>query len=439
LNRFLPFLRWRAQWRDPLTIKADLLAGLTGAVVVLPQAVAYATLAGMPIQYGLYAAMVPCFIAALFGSSRLMVTGPANAISLTTAYLISPLAQPFTPAYVDLVLVLCLLVGLLQLLLGLIRFGRWIDKVPHSVVVGFTAGVALLIINSQIPVLTGIDAARGASILTTVRALVAQAGAIDWVSVGLGLFTLLVIVAWAPWNRRVPSMLVGVVLGSFVAWLAQHWWPQAAAVPMVPPLPSALPAFQVPGLSVETMRALFSATLVMTLLGLTEASAIAKSLALRGGERVDGNQEFIGQGLANIAGSFFSAYPSSGSFNRSGVNIASGARTPLAAASAALWLVAILALVKPLASYLALPVIAGLLLVVAWRLIDFDGIRHIWGTSWRSDWGERAVLTVTGLATVAISLEWAILLGLLTAFLVSRSRSDEADDEDDEGEPPASL
>jgi SulP family sulfate permease len=165
---------------------------------------------------------------------------------------------------------------------------------------------------------------------------------------------------------------------------------------------------------------MFSATLVMTLLGLTEASAIAKSLALRRGERVDGNQEFIGQGLANIAGSFFSAYPSSGSFNRSGVNIASGARTPLAAASAAVWLVAILALVKPLASYLALPVIAGLLLVVAWRLIDFGGIRRIWGRSWRHDWGERAVLLVTGLATIAISLEWAILLGLLTAFLAAR-------------------
>jgi SulP family sulfate permease len=420
LNRFFPFLRWRNQWRNPAIVGADLMAGLTGAVVVLPQAVAYATLAGMPAQYGLYAAMVPCLVAALFGSSRLMVTGPANAISLTTAYLISPLAEPFSAPYVDLVLVLCFLVGLLQLLLGIARLGRWIDKVPHSVVVGFTAGVALLIINSQIPVLTGITVPRGASILATLVELVRQTGAIHWFSVGLGLLTLLVIVAWGPWNRWVPSMLVGVVIGSFVAWLAHRWWPALGAVPLVPPLPSALPAFQVPGLSVENLRALFSATLVMTLLGLTEASAIARSLALRGGEQIDGNQEFIGQGLANIAGSFFSAYPSSGSFNRSGVNIASGARTPLAAASAALWLVAILALIKPLAGYLALPVIAGLLLVVAWRLIDFAGIRHLWGRSWRSDWGERSILLVTGIATIAVSLEWAILMGLLTAFLVSR-------------------
>lgn len=421
MNRFLPFLRWRSQWRDPDTIRADLLAGLTGAVVVLPQAVAYATLAGMPIQYGLYAAMVPCFIAALFGSSRQMVTGPANAISLTTAYLISPLAQPFTDSYVELVLALCLLMGLLQLLLGLARFGTWIEKVPHSVVVGFTAGVALLIINSQVPVLTGLDIARGASILATLQALASQFRSIDWISAGLGILTLLVIVAWGPWNRRVPSMLVGVVAGSLVAWLLQNWWPGQVAVELVPPLPSALPAFRVPVLDVDTIRALFAATLVMTLLGLTEASAIARSLALRTREKIDGNQEFIGQGLANIAGSFFSAYPTSGSFNRSGVNIASGARTPLAAASAAVWLVAILALVKPLAGYLAMPVIAGLLLVVAWRLIDFDGIRHIWGKSWAADWGERAILLVTAIATLSISLEWAILLGLLTAFLVSRA------------------
>jgi len=224
----------------------------------------------------------------------------------------------------------------------------------------------------------------------------------------------------ALWNR---AELFDQRLGSLAAWLVQAWWPGATAVQRVPPLPSALPGFQVPALTVETMRLLFSATLVMTLLGLTEASAIAKSLALRRGERVDGNQEFIGQGLANIAGSFFSAYPSSGSFNRSGVNIASGARTPLAAASAAVWLVAILALVKPLASYLALAAIAGLLLVVAWRLIDFGGIRRIWGRGWRANWGERAILLVTGIATLAISLEWAILLGLLTAYLVSRSRS----------------
>ena len=157
----LPFLRWRDDWREPGTLRADLLAGLTGAVVVLPQGVAFATLAGMPPQYGLYAAMVPCIVAALFGSSRLMVTGPANAISLTTMALIAPLAAVGSPQYVTLVLTLSFLVGALQLLLGLARAGSLVDKVPHSVVVGFTAGAAVLIANSQLGPLLGLALPRG--------------------------------------------------------------------------------------------------------------------------------------------------------------------------------------------------------------------------------------------------------------------------------------
>jgi len=146
----LPFMRWVPEWRQPGTVRADLLAGLTGAVVVLPQAMAFATLAGLPPQYGLYAAMLPCIVAALFGSSRLMVTGPANAISLTTMALIAPLAAVGSPDYVRLVLTLTFLVGAMQLLLGLARVGAVVDKVPHSVIVGFTAGAAVLIVNSQL-------------------------------------------------------------------------------------------------------------------------------------------------------------------------------------------------------------------------------------------------------------------------------------------------
>ncbi|MGE0803374.1 MAG: SulP family inorganic anion transporter [Lautropia sp.] len=424
LDALLPILRWRAEWRQPGAIRADLLAGLTGAVVVLPQGVAFATLAGMPPQYGLYAAMVPCIVAALFGSSRVMVTGPANAISLTTAQLITPLAAPFGAAYVGLVLALSFLVGVMQLLLGLGRVGRWIDKVPHSVIVGFTTGVALLIINAQLPVLTGVEVPRGASIPATLAAIWRAGAAIDWLAVGLGAFTVAVIIGWERINRTIPAMLIGVVAGSLLAWAITRGWPAAGAIATVPPLPSALPAFAVPPLSLDHVRALFAATLVMTLLALTEASAISRSLALRRGETVDGNQEFIGQGLANIAGSFFSSYPASGSFNRSGVNLASGARTPLSAISAAVWLVLILVLVKPLATYLALPVIAGLLLVVAWRLIDFADLRKLWAGP-GGDRGERVTLVVTGIATIAISLEWAILLGLVTAFLVGRRKSTE--------------
>ena len=410
----LPILRWRDEWRQPGALRADLLAGLTGAVVVLPQGVAFATLAGMPPQYGLYAAMVPCIVAALFGSSRLMVTGPANAISLTTMALIAPLAAVGSERYVELVLTLTFLVGALQLLLGLARAGSIVDKVPHSVVVGFTAGAAVLIANSQLGPLLGLALPRGQPVFDNVAAAVAGLGQTQPLALLAGASTVLFAVLARPWNRIVPAMLVAVVGGTLVSLAAAAAWPQAPRLSTVSALPGALPPLSWPDLSLDTVRALFGATLVMTLLALTEAAAIARSVARARGDTLDGNQEFIGQGLANLAGSFFSAYPASGSFNRSGVNVASGARSPLSAVAAALFLVLLLAFVGPLAKYLPLAVISGLLMVVAWGLIDRREIAHLWHQGAQ----ERVPMAVTLVATVTLSLEWAILLGITSALLV---------------------
>jgi SulP family sulfate permease len=187
-------------------------------------------------------------------------------------------------------------------------------------------------------------------------------------------------------------------------------------LPTVEALPGALPPLSLPELSLDTVRALFGATMVMTLLALTEAVAIARALAPRYGDKLDGNQEFIGQGLANLTGSFFSAYPVSGSFNRSGVNAVSGARTPFAAIFAALFLIAILFFVAPLVRYLPFAVIAALLFLVAWGLIDFREIRRIWDEEPRERWP----LLATFIATVTLSLEWAILLGITVALLAHR-------------------
>ena len=412
----LPFLRWKFDWQQPGVVRADLLAGLTGAVVVLPQGVAFATLAGMPPQYGLYAAMVPCIVAALFGSSRLMVTGPANAISLTTMALIAPLAVVGSPQYVSLVLTLTFLVGAMQLLLGLARVGGLVDKVPHSVVVGFTAGAAVLIINSQIGTALGLPLQRGMSVWSNLQAAVAQIGAVQWPPLIAAVATMVLAVVAKPFNRWVPAMLTAVVGGTLVSMAVAALVPAWPVLKTVQALPSALPPLSWPDLSLDTVRALFGATLVMTLLALTEAVAIAKAVARRNQDTLDGNQEFIGQGLANLAGSFFSSYPASGSFNRSGVNAESGARTPLAAASAAVFLVLILLAVSPLASYLPLAVIAGLLFIVAWGLIDRREIVHLWHTGWV----ERVPLVVTFVATVTLSLEWAILLGIVSALVARR-------------------
>lgn len=412
----LPILRWAPEWREAGTLRADVLAGLTSAVVVLPQGLAFATLAGLPPHHGLYAAMLPCLVAALFGSSRLMVTGPANAISLTTMALIAPLAAVGSTQYVGYVLALSLLVGVMQVLLGLARAGALVDKVPHAVVVGFTAGAGILIMNSQLGTVLGLALPRGLSVADNLLLAWQQREQFQPAALVVALTTIGVSLAAQPINRWVPAMLVALVAGALAALALQHGVPQWPALAVVPALPGAWPPFTPPQLDLDTLRLLFGATLVMTLLALTEASAIARSMARRRGDALDGNQEFVAQGLANITGAFFSAMPSSGSFNRSALNAEAGARTPLAAASAAVFLLIILAAVAPMARWLPLVVVAALLFVVAVRLINVPEIKH----HWHEGWADRVPLVVTLVATITLSLEWAILLGIASAFIAQR-------------------
>lgn len=393
-------------------MRADVLAGLTGAIVVLPQGVAFATLAGMPPQYGLYSAMVPCLIAALFGSSRLMVTGPANAISLMTMSLIVPLAVEGSAKYVSLVLTLTFMVGVIQLLLGLIRAGKFVDIVPHSVVVGFTVGAAVLIMNSQLASALGIEHTRGLSIIANLQSLASRLGSTSLTALVTCIATALACILWLPWNRTIPALLIGVVAGSLIGHFALTIPFLGGELKMVAPIPSGWPPLSSPDLSVATLTSLALPALTMTLIALTEAMAIARAVAMKYHDKLDGNQEMLGQGMANLAGAFFSAYPSSGSFNRSGVNVQSGARTPVSAICAAVFLVIILMMVSPYVTLLPLAVVSGLLFLVAWGLIDVAEIRRIW----QREPEQRVPLLVTGIATVTVSLEWAIILGIASAF-----------------------
>ena len=417
MRQLLPFLTWWPLLRDRVVVRADILAGLTGAIVVLPQGVAFATLAGMPPAYGLYSAMVPCVIAAFFGSSRVMVTGPANAISLTVLAIMAPLAQPESARYVELVITLAFMVGVWQLLLALARAGRLIDYVSHTVIVGFTAGAAVLIVNSQIRNFFGVEITRGASVLQTGIDFAAHIAQVQGVTMTIGCMTLLAALLWQPFNRRVPAMLVAVIVGSLVAVFAR-WVDPTLIIKTVDALPGALPPLSAPDLSLDTLKALLIPSIAMTLLALAEAVSIAQALAKRRNEKLDGNQEFLGQGLANIIGSLFSAYPASGSFNRSGVNVAAGAVTPFSAIMASVFLVAILFFVAPLAQFLPLAAVAAILFLVAWNLIDRREIRYL-----LSDKFERVTLITTFVATLAIPLEWAILFGVAVSLLVKRLRS----------------
>jgi SulP family sulfate permease len=411
-ERALPMRQW---WPmvDRTTLRADAIAALTGAMVVLPQAVAFATIAGLPPEYGLYAAMVPAIVAALFGSSWHLVSGPTTAISIVVYASISPLAEPGTPAFIGLVLTMTLLTGIIQLAMGVARLGTLVNFISHTVILGFTAGAALLIAGSQVKNFFGLDIPREAKFHEVLIELGGHVLDIEpWV-LTVSVTTLVVGIVAKRLAPRLPYMIFAMVAGSVVAFVIDQQVPEEQhVIRTVGALPASLPPFSLPDLSLQAIGSTIFPAMVVSLLALTEAVAISRSVALKSGQRVDANQEFVGQGLSNIAGSLFSGYTSSGSFNRTGVNYSAGARTPLAAAFSAVFLLLILLLVAPLAAYLPVPSMAAILFIVAWGLIDWHHILPIVRRHPR----ERIIFLVTFVGTL-IDLEKGIFAGVLVSLV----------------------
>ncbi len=399
------------------TLRADLMAGLTGAVVVLPQGVAFATIAGMPPEYGLYAGIVPAIIAALFGSSWHLVSGPTTAASIVLFSILSTFAEPGSAPYVQLAFTLTFMVGLMELALGISRLGALVNFISHSVVIGFTAGAAILIATNQVKNFFGLPIPRGSSFATTWHTLITQIGDVDPYITSIAVLTLALGILTRRFFPRWPYMIVAMIGASLLALMLRKLGVES--ISSVGALPSALPPLSAPTLTMETFQQLAQGAVAVTLLALTEAVSIARALAVRSGQHLDGNQEFIGQGLSNIVGSFFSGYVATGSFNRSGLNYTAGAKTPVAAISAGVLLAIMVVLVAPLAAYLPNAAMAGVLFLVAWGLIDFHHIRQIIRTSR----AESAILITTFTATLTLELEEAIVIGVILSLVIYLSRT----------------
>ncbi|MBM9615609.1 SulP family inorganic anion transporter [Desulfobulbus rhabdoformis] len=418
-DTLFPFLKWKGQVTRT-TMRADLLAGLTGAIVALPQGVAFATIAGMPPEYGLYTGMIPAIIAALYGSSWLLVSGPTTAASVVLYSALSVHAPPGTPEYVQLALTLTMMVGLVQFVMGLARFGALVNFISHSVVVGFTAGAALLIATSQLKHLLGLIIPRTHHFHETIHALLLNIEGLNPYTFAVGCVTIIAGITCTRLCPKFPSMIASMLFGSFFALLLQ-WLLGAETVQIatVGALPATLPPLSAPHFTLDIFRKLAPVALATTLFALTEAVSIARSLADRTGQNLDGNQEFIGQGLSNIVGSFFSGYVATGSFNRSGLNYQAGAKTPMAAIFGGSILILLGLLVAPLTAYLPNAVMSGILLVVAWSLFDLPHILKIYRTSF----SEAVILTVTFVGTLVLALEFAILLGIMLSLLIYLNRT----------------
>ena len=418
-SRALAIFRW---WPNVnrRTLRSDLIAGLTGAIVVLPQGVAFATIAGLPPQYGLYSAMIPAVVAALFGSSWHLVSGPTTAISIVVYSVVRPLADPGTPHYIELVLTLTFMVGVIQLIMGLARMGTLVNFISHTVVIGFTAGAAILIATKQVRDFFGIDVPRGSTFYQTLVALFSQIQDINAYVTSVAVITLGTGLLFKRFYPRFPPMIAAMLVGSVVGLILNTLFGvDHTHIKTVGALPRALPPLSYPVLTAQSIRQVGGSALAITMLALTEAVSIARAIAVRSDQRIDGNREFIGQGLANVIGSFFSSYASSGSFNRSGLNYEAGAKTPLAAVFASLFLAAVLLLVAPLAAYLPVAAMAGILFLVAWGLIDFHHIKGIF----KASRAEAGILASTFLSTLFLELEFAIYVGVILSLMHYLSRT----------------
>ncbi len=411
LQRLWP---WLAEV-TPATLRADAQAGLLGALLVLPQGIAFAALAGLPPAMGLVAAALPCAVAALGGSSRHVMSGPSNATALALGAMLVPLVAGDASLLVPLALALTLLVGLMQTGLAVARLGALANFISPSVMLGFTTGAAALIAWYA---LAGMMGATG----RTTPPQAWQHG-LSAAALGVGGVTLAAAAAGRRWWRRGPYLLVALALGVVVGWALTRY-PLAGDTPLrVGSPPSAWPQWRWPWADAARLvplgSPLLQAALALAIVALGQAMALAKMLAARSGDALDANRECLGQGLANLASACTGGLVICGSLNRSMPNLEAGARTPLAAVTSAFFLVALVAVAGPVLAWIPLAGVGALLLVVAWSLFDVPAWRNLW----RDERSEFAIATVTALATLLVRLEIAVLAGVLLSLVVYLYRS----------------
>lgn len=391
-------------------LRADLLAGVTVGVVLLPQSLAFSLLAGLPPAMGIYAAVAAAITGALWGSSSHLHTGPTNTASILTLSVLLPIATPGTPAFIAAAGLIAVMAGVIRLAMGLAGLGLLVNFVSDAVAVGFTAGAGILIISNQIEPIMGIDLPAGAGIVETLVGAFQQAGQASWAAVAVGLVTAALIMLMPRVTRRLPSILVSITIVSLAVWLLGL---ERYGVTMIGDLPAGLPPLaDLPLFDFELIGQLLNGALALAIIGLVEAVAIARAVAGYSHQRLDSNQEFVGQGMANIAAGLLSGYPVSGSFNRSSVSYQAGAKTAMAAVFSGLFVLGATFFLGPLVAHLPRAALAGALLVTAYSMIDRKTIARIW----RGTRGDARIMAVTLISTLVLPLQFAVLIGVLMSL-----------------------
>lgn len=409
LKTIFPFLSWLPLAKT--TLKDDLIAGITGTIIVIPQAVAFAMIAGLPPVYGFYTAMLTPIIAAIFGSSNHLVSGPTTTSSIVLYAIVSKFIVPNSDieAFVSLAILLSFMAGCLKLFMGLLKMGKLVNFVSNSVIIGFSAGAGILIAFKQLKHIFGLEVPQGSSFYTIIDYIINHIQDVNWYAFTVAISTLLIAII----IKRIKKisklyMLLAMVLGSIIAFFIGG----ANSVELVGEIPSNLPPFNIPDFNMSNMRLLSSGAIILAILGLVEAAAISRSIALNTHQKLNVNQEFVSQGISNVVSSFFSCYTSSGSFTRSSINYQAGAKTPMSAIFSAIGLMIVVLLFAKYAAYLPKPAMGGIILLVGYNLIDKSQIKKAYKASGR----ELIVLGITLFGTLFFDLEFALLVGILTSF-----------------------
>jgi SulP family sulfate permease len=404
IQKFLPFLRWFPLGAD--TLRADLIAGITVALILIPQSMAYAQLAGLPAYYGLYAAFLPGIVAALWGSSKQLATGPVAVVSLLTASALAPFAQVGTPEFVTAAILLAFLIGLVQLTLGLFRLGVVVNFLSHPVIVGFTNAAAIIIGLSQLNKIFGVSMPRSEHFINDIWGVLQQLGGTHFPTLIMGVAAFAIMWGMKKYVPKLPGVLVAVVVTTLASWalgFAEH------GGKVVGEIPSGLPTLALPSLDLNLAMDLIASAVIISLVGFMEAISIAKAMAAKTKDRIDPNQELIGQGIANVVGSLGQSYPVSGSFSRSAVNLNAGARTGMSSVFTGLVVLVTLLFLTPLLYHLPQSVLAAVIMMAVVGLINIHAIRHAWEAH-KHD-GIAAIVTFIATLAFAPHLDNGIIVG----------------------------
>lgn len=414
IKHYLPFLQWLSAYRKAW-LKNDLFAGITVGVMLIPQGMAYALIAGLPPEYGLYASVVPLLIYAILGTSRQLAVGPVALVALLVASTVSPHAD--TPEqHIALSILLALMVGVLQLLFGLLRLGFLVNLLSHPVLSGFVSAAAIVIGLSQMHHLLGVESISG-GVHEMIIGLAAQWSAVSGWTLGLGVGAIALILLIKRYLPLVPGPVVAVIAGIAVVSLGGL---HQQGVQIVGEIPAGLPAFAIPTLQWDMVTALVPMAVAISLVAYMESIAVAKAIQQKAGDyTIDANQELMALGAANLAGSLFQSFPVAGGFSRTAVNYDAGAHTGLASMVSAFIVAITLLMLTALFFHLPNAVLAAIIMVAVYGLIEYRTFRRLWALGHY----DRYMFLATFAGTLFIGIEEGILLGVVFSVIMLLYRS----------------